>query len=272
MPRRKTTSTSNKLKQGRGQGQGESYQPFLTVRDVPSQGLSHRIKGCKTNRTHHFLSNLERDYFYILEWSPAVSDIREQFPLELDETLSISERLGIRHPANPKTKEPVVMTTDFVIDVLVGGRASQKARSIKMSRDLASRRTIEKQEIERTYWAERKIDWGIVTELDIPKALTRNIQWIHSAMLPGDGQDLGPQMVSQAEIALFDEMSGNPGQSFSRAASAVDVLLGLEPGTGLWLVRHLIATRRWEVDMTVPISPDQPLRFLRANSQQTGIA
>ncbi len=271
MPRRKTTKDSNKLKQGRGQGHGESYKPFLTVRDVPSQGLCHRIKGYKTNRTHHFLSNLERDYFHILEWSPIVVDIREQYPLELAETLSISERLGIRHPADPKTKEPVIMTTDFLIDFLVEGGRSQKARSIKMSSDLSSGRTIEKQEIERTYWTERKIDWGIVTELDIPRTLTKNIQWIHNAMVPGGGPDMSPQMMVQAEIALFDQMQDSR-MSMAEAASAVDALLGLKPGTGLFLVRYLIATRQWIVDLAAPIPPDQPLRFSRNDTTQEGIA
>lgn len=36
---------------------------------------------------HHFLSKLETNYFYWLDWSPIVSDIREQYPLlPLEET------------------------------------------------------------------------------------------------------------------------------------------------------------------------------------------
>ncbi|MDD5286786.1 MAG: hypothetical protein PHD54_13100, partial [Desulfuromonadaceae bacterium] len=50
MARSKLVSNANKLKKGLGQGHGENYRPFLTVRDVPSRGLSHRIKGYKSNR------------------------------------------------------------------------------------------------------------------------------------------------------------------------------------------------------------------------------
>jgi hypothetical protein len=70
-----------RIKEGRGQGTGAEYTPWLYVQDVPSNGLAHRIKGWKTKREHHFFSTLERDYFYVLEWSPFVIDIREQYPL-----------------------------------------------------------------------------------------------------------------------------------------------------------------------------------------------
>lgn len=40
-------------------------------------------------------------------------------------------------------------------------------------------RTLEKLEVEQVYWQEQGIDWGIVTDLDIPKILTANVEWIH---------------------------------------------------------------------------------------------
>ena len=36
------------IKQGRGTGAGKDYQPWLTVRDLPSFGRSHRIWGFQT--------------------------------------------------------------------------------------------------------------------------------------------------------------------------------------------------------------------------------
>jgi len=51
------------------------------------------------------MSNLERDYFFILEYRDSVVDIREQFPLfELTETLAIAKESGIDHPADPVSK------------------------------------------------------------------------------------------------------------------------------------------------------------------------
>ncbi|KAI94320.1 hypothetical protein T281_11610 [Rhodomicrobium udaipurense JA643] len=51
---------------------------------------------------------------------------------------------------------------------------------MKTATDLDKPRTLEKLEIERRYWLEQGVDWGIVTERDIPKVAVRNIAWVHS--------------------------------------------------------------------------------------------
>jgi hypothetical protein len=62
-----TTTVEKRLKEGRGSGKGANYTPWLHIQDVPSQGLSSRIKGWKTGRVHHLLSEMETNYFYVLE-------------------------------------------------------------------------------------------------------------------------------------------------------------------------------------------------------------
>ncbi|MGP7816533.1 TnsA endonuclease N-terminal domain-containing protein [Niallia sp. 01092] len=53
-----------------------------------------------------------------MEYSGFIVDIREQFPLlPIEETIIIAEELGIKHPTDPNTGEPVVMTTDFLVTV-----------------------------------------------------------------------------------------------------------------------------------------------------------
>lgn len=76
------------VKEGRGQGQKENYKPWLYVYNVPSRGRSHRIWSYTSNRVVHCLSDLELSVFLLLEWSFVVDDIREQFPLDLQTTLS----------------------------------------------------------------------------------------------------------------------------------------------------------------------------------------
>jgi hypothetical protein len=51
----------------------------------------NRVQGWKTNRVHHFISNNELLYFFLLEWSDIVTDIREQYPLEVSSTLEIAK-------------------------------------------------------------------------------------------------------------------------------------------------------------------------------------
>ena len=103
-----------RLKDGRGQGQGSDYKPFIYTRDVSSLGRSHRLPGSKTRRLHHLLSDLELAIFLTLDRSPHVTDIREQFPMRVEDTVRIAEELGLPHGRYKGT--PQVLTSDFLVD------------------------------------------------------------------------------------------------------------------------------------------------------------
>lgn len=138
MAKRKRALTSTKIadriKQGRGIGQGKAYQPWLTIQDVASRGQASRVLGAKTGRRHELLSLLEKQYFYILDLTSAIRDIREQYPLlPLESTQTIASELGIKHPADPHTGQDSVMTTDFVIAVCKNDRTIEVARTLKPS-------------------------------------------------------------------------------------------------------------------------------------------
>jgi hypothetical protein len=106
---------AKKIKLGLGSGEGKDYQPWIRIHDFASRGTVSRVHGLKTGRLHQFLSELEKSYFYLLEWSDAVVDIREQFPiLDRDKTISIAERKCIRYPADPKTNYFVNVGHDHV--------------------------------------------------------------------------------------------------------------------------------------------------------------
>lgn len=113
-----------------------------------------------------------------------VVDILEQYPLlPLDDMLALAKLYGFDHPAvpnkdDPKTLDPVVMTTDFLI-TLVGEEKILQARTIKYAADLQSPIVLQKLEIERRYWEARRISWGIVTEHDIPHVLADNVELLY---------------------------------------------------------------------------------------------
>ena len=145
------------IKEGRGQGIGEKYLPWIKIQDMASKGRSTRLKGIKTNRQHKFLSDLERDYFYYLEFCDDVIDIiREQYPLlPLEETLDIAEQLGIKHPLQPYSDEGFIMSTDFLITKRENGTFINLARTVKYKDNLMDKRISEKFEIERIFWERR---------------------------------------------------------------------------------------------------------------------
>ncbi|KJS45757.1 MAG: hypothetical protein VR70_00270 [Rhodospirillaceae bacterium BRH_c57] len=168
MARRKTSFDEPKvarfLKEGRGVGRCADYKPWLTIQDVPSSGREHRVFSRKTGRIHHLLSDIEWRLFLHLEWCDAVLDIREQFPLDRVITARIADTLGVRHPQDVASKTPLVMTTDFVVDVLRNGQLAVEALAVKPAAELDKRRPLEKLQMERLYWTGKGIPWRIVTE------------------------------------------------------------------------------------------------------------
>jgi hypothetical protein len=175
---------------GFGAGAGAGYVPWLRVQDVPSMGRSHKIPGVKIDRIHHLLSDLERAYFLVCEFSEDVVDIREQYPLlPLESTQAIAQAIGVRYPRYKSTTIPLVMTTDFLLTVKQpNGDFKSVARTIKYQQDLEGKdsvRTLEKLEVERRFWMSQGVDWGIVTEEMFTPDLIKNLgQLRRYAQLP----------------------------------------------------------------------------------------
>ncbi|MDF9845007.1 MULTISPECIES: TnsA endonuclease N-terminal domain-containing protein [unclassified Paenibacillus] len=254
MAKRKREITDAKIdrfiKEGRGQGTGADYLPWLRVQDVPSTGRSTRGVGWTTGRQHTFLSDLERDYFYALDYADGVTDIREQYPLlPLEETKLIADKLGIEHPKDPKTGVDIVMTTDFVITY----RDKEYARTVKPAKELENERILEKFEIERIYWESHQVDWGVVTERDLPYTLIRNVEWIHKEYHNEDVEKLGIFAVQSLERSLAALIQS--GTAIARACLACDEQMGLEAGTALAMFRHFVARKIWSVNMSEKINP-----------------
>ena len=250
--RNRTTSIEKKIKDGLGQGIGIDYKPWLVIQDVSSLGRSTRLKGIKIPRQYEFLSDLERNYFYLLEYSDLVVDIREQFPLlPIEETLIIADELGIKHPTHPQTKEPIVMTTDLVVTKLEQGQPVNLARTLKYKDDLMDKRVIEKFEIEREYWGRKDIDWGIVTELEVPKEMAMNISFVHSYADLTSIEDFIE--FSEADIDTFSvyliSTLLNEDRTVREACTRLDEIFCLSPGCGLTLFKHLIITKAIEVNL-----------------------
>jgi len=230
---------------------GGAYQPFLETHHVSSQGGASRISGWKTGRIHHLLSKLEKQFFYLLDWSEEVADIREQFALPLDKTQDIADQLGVAHPKQVPSTAPMVMTTDFLVTL---NSRKQLAITVKPSQELSRKRILEKFEIERLYWTEQDTEWRIATEKEVPVALVENIEWIHPAQNPHP-----LDITNSAEEVLLRLLS--EGQSLAEATSTVDKELNIQAGNSLTLVRYFLATRRWKTDMTTKIDPSKPLRI-----------
>lgn len=256
------------IKEGRGDKDGADYKPWLFIQDVASRGRCHRIRGWKHGRVHHLLSDLEAYVFYTYEWSKKVIEIKEQFPLlPLDETLSIAEEIGVVHPTDPVTKHPMVMSTDFVLTSQRGLTVDFYARQVKYESALSDYRTLEKLEIERRYWLRRDVDYGIVTERDIHMPLIRNVKWVHPRLEIASLFPLTKEIVSEVAHELT-EMVLSEDAPLRMLTRACDSRIGLKGGDSLKVIRHLIATRYWQIDMSKGIKQGQRLVLINTPGQE----
>lgn len=246
-------------KAGFGQGQGAAYKPWIQVHTFPSKGVSRRQIGRLTGRQHVLLSNLERAAFLAAQRLSSVVDIREQFPLlSLEETECIAQELRVRHPG-PTASEPTVMTTNLLL-TLRGGRLS--AISVKQSRDLGERRTLEKLEIERRYWSSRNVDWRIVTEREISEDLQYNLVYLDECYDPPSGTDAVG--VDVLEAFFLDAIRRSPASALNSVCLGVDAAFNLKGGTSLAITRHALAHKRWLVPLAIRLDPSKPLMNLEA--------
>jgi hypothetical protein len=150
------------------------------------------------------------------------------------------------------------MTTDFVNTIKQAGKLTEQARSIKYSQELSSDRTLEKLEIERLYWTERNIDWGIATEHEMEPILAANVSWIHAYREASAVTPATKEIIRRVETVMTPRVNEQLAP-LRELTDTCDDQLGLSPGMSLTVVRHLIANRRWQVEMNQPINPAQPL-------------
>lgn len=239
------------IKEGRGQGTLSAYKPWIMIHDFPSLGMVSRVLGNTTGRIHHLLSNMELSYFYILDWSDKVCDIREQYPLlDLSAVIEIADKAGIRYPFDNVSGFPYVLTSDFLITTPNG----EMARSVKKKKDLDNSRIREKLEIERRYWTKHGVDWKLVTEDEIDYQKSRNIEWLFQAFdLPEMFDDSG---MFEDCLSVFERIYLHTERSILMIAQDVEHGFQLDKGTGLRIFQYLALSKRipFYIEGTIDLS------------------
>jgi hypothetical protein len=220
----------------------------VQVQDFASQGVVSRVKGRTTGRVHHLMSNNELAYFYMLDWSGNVTDIREQYPLfDLECAIKCAESAGIRYPRDNVSGYPYVMTCDFLITTGDG----LKARTVKQSGELSKPRVLEKLEIERRYWGSQGVDWKIVTENEISRQKAKNIEWLYTTIdfsISGCTEN----EVEQAKRYMLG-LYNRGAYSIADATRRTESEFLLPSGAGLQLFKQLVIDGRYTLDISRPI-------------------
>lgn len=164
------------FKEGRGQGRNEDYKPWLHVRDVPSHGLSVRMPSLKAGRVLNLFSNNEFFPALMGEHHPYVTDMREQYPLNPEQTRAIANQKNFPHPLSQDGD--MVMTSDLLIDfagwhvprIVIQAKPFEKA-----AQDEATRRKLI---IEKAYWDSKNVPFYIFHDQMFPRDVRKNLNWM----------------------------------------------------------------------------------------------
>jgi hypothetical protein len=242
---------AERLKSGYGQGHAANYKPWLEITDLSSLGRSRRVWSPKTERTHHLFSDVEHDIFLASEWSRSVVDIREQYPLDRELTQTIAHGLKIRHPHYPGTQTPTVMTVDFLLTLLGPDGEHHVALNAKRDEEAEDATSLEKLEIQRTYFEKLEIAHHLVYHSQLPKQKINNIYWIRNALLKPGEVEAHPGLYTSLQVRMGDELShlSNSVEELASYCVSFDERYNLETGTGLRVARMLMQQRALMPDL-----------------------
>jgi TnsA endonuclease N terminal len=245
--------------QGLGLGHGASYKPWIDVRCFSSRGRMSRRPGITTGRMHHLFSDNEDFFFLMADFAASVVDIREQFPL-LPETSTqeLARALGVKHPRYPRTKTPVVMTTDFLLTVLDGsGRRSFAAWSIKSVDELrgrSKRSVLAKLELERRFWLGKQVPWRLFTSEDFNQVVIDNLDWLNYLTVDYEPKDEGfleliPAFLNAFASSLAREVPLK--EQLQGCASVIGI--GVNLSLSLELFRYCVWHHLIDLELRVPV-------------------
>jgi hypothetical protein len=129
---------------------------------------------------------------------------------------------------------------------------------VKEAKDLENPRTLEKLEIERTYWSGRNVPWSLMVSDDLKNNFTRNLAWIFDSG-PCTSRDKALRQADETLAPhLLEAIYAKADQPARRICLALDNELHLPPGRTLGCLRRLLAAKRIRVPLNVPLIPDLP--------------
>ena len=240
-----------KIQQGYGRGKGLSYKPWFTGHEFASQGVYTRMMGLTIPRMYVFLSRLEADLFIYYDTDRDVTDILDQYYMDLKLTLKLSESMGIQHPWSDRYYH--AMTADLVFQK----DGVWHARSVKTSEELDNPRSIQKLRLEKAYFDELGIDWKIVTEREINRSKVQNLNWLYYTP---QLEDLVASSSLRKKICLlFYQLYIVDSLPVPAVVDQVESLYNQPEGTGIAALKALIRNGDISVDLEKPLNLNDPL-------------
>ncbi|MBQ8706845.1 MAG: TnsA endonuclease N-terminal domain-containing protein [Succinivibrionaceae bacterium] len=233
---------------GAGQGDLENYEPWPVATTLSQMDKMHDVQGRTTGRLHSFLLSLQKTFCLILDFDPDVKDIKEYWPLPLDETAAIAQEINVSHPTD--NGYPTVLLADFYY--LKNG--SWHAMLVKRLKQLESEGMEDSIAIMQEYFRRHGQDLGILTEKELNSTIVYNYNWLTEGEYLADTFPDPEEL--ESVISMVKEASGNLGiaADFSTFVLAGDEHLGLPEGTIMQTLKYMALNRMIKVNMNQKIN------------------
>ena len=183
--------------------------------------------------------------FCCLSGPPKQQISENNFPLRLEDTLSVAVEAGIAHPSLRGVNQ--IMSSDFPVNTSdrINPKFVLQAKYEEAFHDI---RTVEKLELERRYWIKKNVPWMLVTEKDIPKVVFQNIGWLY----PAQRDELESQTVLERVDFYTHYFYKKPNDPLIEIAKQLDMAYDLPAGQSLLEIRQLMARRSLIFDILIP--------------------
>ena len=191
----------------------------------------------------------------MFEWDDEIVDIREHYPL-LDLVEVVKDNKDLKQEFFTNKEPPYILTTTFLLTLR---NRKYIARTIKSAGELEKKSVLERLEIERRYWAAKQIDFGIITQKEIPTKMVKNIEWIHSSLYTYEERGLTENSLENYCNILIDKFRDNK-HSIRKITSDFDKENNVSDGTGLFIFKYLLASKHIYIDMneSIDITESRP--------------
>lgn len=235
-----TQKERNKITKYYGYVAKNGYKPWHTIRQSHTYGQGQEMLSRLSDRTHHLYSRGERQMFVLVESLRNVIDLKEQFPLPLDETLALATELNIKHPGAYKERvehDGVIpaktMTSDLVATFQQSsGQTYVIVYSFKYADALderkhprSAKRFKQKLELERTYWERQGIKWILVTEECFNPIHIYNLEYLRECFFYPEALDVSRDVYQLFLQTLYQHIYDKPSLTLKEILNAVSLEL-----------------------------------------------
>lgn len=236
--------------EGRGKGEGANYQPLYNNQDVTPKGRTTRTQDENTGRQALALSDKELRLRKVIEFAKNVIEIKDIYPISVEETQLIADRLGIKYPKDTKKKQlkPIVITLLVTREIKERGEQILAIKYVSAN-TLVNKNQIKELEIIRNWCSEHEYKLMIVTDQELNNTVTDNIDILHNYLRL---ESLGLEGIEIDEIIQVEKWLINNSfegcESVRRLCASCAEVLDIKVEYVLSIYRHLVATQVIKID------------------------